>query len=591
MQQPLHRTTHWSEVWQLIKPYWVSEEKVSAWTRLIAIIALTLAGVYINVLFNEWNRVFYDALQNRNYAVFKAQLIRFSYLAVIFIIIAIYRIYLTQGLQMLWRRWMTEKYMSKWLSHQAYYHTEIQQTIDNPDQRISQDLNALTNGTLSLSLGLLSSLVTLFSFVAILWSVSGSISFMLSDHEFVIPGYMVWFALLYAGMGSVLIWWIGRPLVGLSFDQERFEANFRFGLIRIRDNADPIALYHGEQQEKNQLSGQFENIRSNWWSIMRLTKRLNVASTFYDQFANIFPILVASPRYFSNAIQLGTLMQVASAFGQVQGALSWFIGAFTDLASWKACVNRLAGFNAAISAIEQQPNNISRTITTESNDSLIARDLSLCLHQGRELFSHVNLHARRGDKILITGPSGCGKSTLLRAIAGVWPYGQGEISQPDSDKKSVLFLPQRSYLPIGTLRDALCYPRGSQGVSDEELQQVLKACRLHHLHQALDIRANWTHQLSPGEQQRLSFARALVIKPDVLYLDEATSALDEETEQRVYQLLNQRLPDTTLISVAHRSSVSPFHNIRWKFVKQADATQEEAYYSAPSVIEISSLAH
>ena len=492
---------------------------------------------------------------------------------------------------MLWRRWMTEKYMSKWLSHQAYYHTEIQQTIDNPDQRISQDLNALTNGTLSLSLGLLSSLVTLFSFVAILWTVSGSISFMLNDHQFVIPGYMVWFALLYAGMGSILIWWIGRPLVGLSFDQERFEANFRFGLIRIRDNADPIALYHGAQQEKNQLSGQFENIRGNWWSIMRLTKRLNVASTFYDQFANIFPILVASPRYFSNAIQLGTLMQVASAFGQVQGALSWFIGAFTDLASWKACVNRLAGFNAAITAIEQHPNNLSHTTCADRDDSLVTRDLTLSLHQGRELFSHANLHARRGDKILITGPSGCGKSTLLRAIAGVWPYGHGEISQPPADQRTVLFLPQRSYLPIGTLRDALCYPQSSAGYSDEELQQVLKACRLHHLHQALDIRANWTHQLSPGEQQRLSFARALVIKPDVLYLDEATSALDEETEQRVYQLINQMLPDTTLISVAHRSSVAPFHNIRWKFVKQADADQEEIYYSAPSVIEISSLNH
>ncbi|WCF13021.1 hypothetical protein N4G58_02845 [Edwardsiella piscicida] len=325
------KATHWREVWQLIRPYWVSEEKVSAWTRLLAIVVLTLAAVYLNVLFNEWNRVFYDALQNRNYAVFKAQLIRFSYLAFIYIAIAIFRIYLTQGLQMLWRQWMTRRYMDKWLGHQAYYHTEMQQSIDNPDQRIAQDLNALTSGTLSLTLGLLSSLVTLFSFVAILWSVSGSLSLMIAGHALEIPGYMVWFALLYAGLGSMMIWLVGRPLVDLSFDQERFEANFRFGLIRIRHNADPIALYHGEPQERQQLDGQFQNIRRNWWSIMRLTRRLNFASNFYGQFAIIFPILVAAPRYFANAIQLGTLMQISSAFGQVQGR---YPGLSTRLTIW-----------------------------------------------------------------------------------------------------------------------------------------------------------------------------------------------------------------------------------------------------------------
>lgn len=587
--QPLNKTTHWSEVWHLIKPYWVSEEKVSAWIRLITIISLSLAAVYLNVLFNEWNRVFYDALQNRDYEVFKAQLFRFSYLAVIYIIIAIYRIYLTQGLQMLWRQWMTSQYMNKWLAHQSYYHTELQQSIDNPDQRISQDLNALTNGTLSLSLGLLSSLVTLFSFIAILWSISGSITFMISHHEIVIPGYMVWFALLYAVLGSVIVWWIGRPLVVLNFNQERYEANFRFGLVRIRDSADSIALYHGEAQEKKQLDEKFEDIRSNWWSIMRLTKRLNIASTLYAQFAIIFPILVAAPRYFSNAIQLGTLMQISSAFGQVQGALSWFINAFTDLASWKTCVNRLAGFNSAIDSIAHHTSQITYSIS-EPQDPLITHDLTLRLPQGHDLLCHANLHAQRGDKILITGPSGCGKSTLLRALAGVWPYGAGEIVQPDTQQQKMLFLPQRNYLPIGSLRNALCYPDSAEQFDDKMLKEILVACHLSHLQSALDMSNNWIQQLSSGEQQRIAFARALIIQPDILYLDETTSALDEETELCMYQLIQQHLPNTTLFSVAHRSSVSSFHQIRWQFVKQPVADEPTGYY-APSRIEASSIVH
>lgn len=346
-------------VWQLIKPFWVSEEKWRAWAMLIAIVALSLGLVYISVLINQWNQVFYDALQNKNYPVFKAQLWRFTYLALSFIVLAVYKIYLTQGLQMRWRRWMTEKFMGKWLAHQAYYHTEQQQIIDNPDQRIADDLNVLTQYTLSLSLGLLSSLVTLCSFITILWHISGPMTFVIAQHAITLPGYMVWFALLYAVLGSLLIWWVGKPLVMLGFNQERYEANFRFGLIRIRENNDAIALYHGEPREKQQLSHRFEAIRSNWWSIMRITRRLNIASNFYSQFAIIFPLLVAAPRYFSGAIQMGGLMQISSAFGQVQGALSWFIDAFTDLATWKACVNRLAGFNAAVDEVHHQTRGIS----------------------------------------------------------------------------------------------------------------------------------------------------------------------------------------------------------------------------------------
>src|SRR5471030_595396 len=562
------KSAQWGAVWQLIKPYWRSEEKWRAWGMLATIVILSLATVYISVLLNEWNRVFYDALQNRNYPVFKAQLWKFTWLALLFIVIAVYRVYLTQGLQMSWRRWMTEEYMEKWLTNHAYYYTEYQHQVDNPDQRISDDLNALTSGTLSLVLGLISNIVTLLSFVSILWVISGPLTFAISSHEITIPGYMLWFALLYAFIGSVIVWWVGKPLVKIGFNQEWFEANFRFGLIRIRENSDAIALYHGEKSERSQLTSKFTSIKNNWSSFMKINLRLNFVSSFYAQFANIFPILVAAPRYFSGAIQMGTLMQVVSAFGQVQGSLSWFINVFGDLASWKACVNRLAGFNAAIEQVNAQPRGI-RVCESDKSD-LQLDDLTLQLPNGNPLFSNVSANLQAGERVLVAGPSGCGKSTLLRAIAGIWPYGAGNIHLAAG--KSHLFLPQRSYIPIGTLREALSYPESSRDCTDDQLNTVLDQCCLPHLQSVLDDYANWSQRLSPGEQQRLSFARALLIKPDILFLDEATSALDDETEQRMYSLLVSELPQTSVISVAHRNSVAKYHQHCWRFKRQEDGS-------------------
>lgn len=571
--------SQWREIWRLIKPYWHSEEKWRAWTMLGTIVALSLATVYINVLLNEWNRVFYDALQNKNYPVFKAQLLHFTWLALAFIVISIYKVYLTQGLQMYWRRWMTKQYMGKWLKHHAYYHTEQQQTVDNPDQRIAEDLNVLTNGTLSLTLGLLSSVVTLVSFVSILWAVSGPLTFMISSQTFTIPGYMVWFALLYAVLGSLLVGWIGKPLVRLGFNQERFEANFRFGLIRIRENSDAIALYQGEQREREQLEGRFESIRSNWWSIMRVTKTLNIASTFYAQFAIIFPFLVAAPRYFSGAIQLGMLMQISSAFGQVQGALSWFIDAFNDLATWKACVNRLAGFNRAVDEIEARPNGIQHADSPDH--ALVLDKLQLTLPDGEPLFAPASVALKPGERVLIAGPSGCGKSTLLRAVAGIWPYGSGQIAA--NRQQTTLFLPQRSYIPIGSLREALSYPDEPSRHPDSELLSVLELCRLKHLQPMLDMVGNWGHRLSPGEQQRLGFARVLLIKPDILFLDEATSALDDETEQQMYTLMVDYLPEMTLVSVAHRNSVAKYHQHCWRF---SNDREQRAIVLTPAALPV-----
>ena len=384
---------------------------------------------------------------------------------------------------------------------------------------------------------------------------------MLSEQNWTIPGYMIWFALAYAGCGSVLVAWIGKPLVMQNFNQQRYEADFRFGLIRIRENAEAVALYNGENQEKTQLAHQFSRIQENWWAIMKTTKRLNVASTFYAQFAVIFPFLVGAPRYFSGAITLGGLMQISSAFGQVQSALSWFIDAFSQLAEWKASVNRLAGFHAAITEARQQRKGI--TIVRNNVGAILFEKIKLSLPNGLSLNHAFDAMISPGQRILLTGPSGCGKSTLFRAIADIWPYGEGVIEIPAAMK--LLFLPQRSYQPIGSLRASINYPSGEDTYKDRAIQHYLELCRLPHLIDRLDEHENWTQRLSPGQPQRLAFVRALLSKPDVLFLDEASSALDQETEQSMYELILTELPDAAIISIARRPAVAKYHKIHWRF--------------------------
>jgi putative ATP-binding cassette transporter len=551
-------------IWALIRPFWVSDQKWRALGLLMAIIALNLGMVYINVRLNSWNRDLYDVLQAHDFPQFKSLLWQFSWLAFIFIVVAIYSVYLRQALQIRWRYWMSERYMDKWLAHRAYYRIEQDSSAhlaDNPDQRIAEDLNALTSDTLALVLGFISSSVTLLSFVHILWAVSGPVSLAVFGHVWTIPGYMVWFAVAYAIVGSGVVWWIGRPLVGLNFAQERLEANFRFGLIRVREHAEAVALYRGEGQERAQLGSRLDAIRGNWWSIMGVTKRLNIAVNFYGQFAVIFPMLVSAPRYFSGAISLGVLMQISNAFGQVQDALSWFINAFTTLASWKASVNRLAGFNADVERVRADSGAIA--IKRHPGSALTIDHLQLSLPDGAPMLNRLDARVESGEHVLVSGPSGSGKSTLMRAIADIWPYGQGEIGLPDGI--TVMFLPQRSYLPIGSLRAALSYPAAEGSFDDQSIARYLSLSRLEHLATRLDQVANWSHALSPGEQQRLAFVRVFLNRPQLVFLDEASSAMDGQTEEVLYSALPRELPGVTVISIAHRETLARFHGQRWHF--------------------------
>ena len=544
------------DLWFLVRPFWFSEERWPARGLLAVIVGMNLGLVYLNVLFNQWNNAFYNALQEKNLDVFVHQLIWFCELAVMFILVAVYQTYLRQMLVIRWRRWLTDRFLSDWLSGRAYYLMQVAgRSADNPDQRIAEDVNQFVTQTLALSLGVLDSVVTLASFAAILWGLSGSLEL----GPVTIPGYMLWAALVYAVLGSWLVDRIGRPLVRLNFEQQRFEADFRFSLVRVRENAEGIALYRGEADESGRLHGRFGRVVGNWWDIMRRQKKLTFFTAGYSQIAIIFPFVVAAPRFFAGAITLGGLMQTASAFGQVRSALSWFVDAYGSLADWKATVDRLRSFRVALEETRRAAAAGSAIERSESPDGdLVIGGLALFLPDGQPLWNGLSLTAAAGEALLLTGPSGAGKSTLLRALAGLWPYGKGRISIPAGAR--VLFLPQKPYLPIDSLRAVTTYPSREGAFTDAEITEALVACGLEALAKRLDESRHWANRLSPGEQQRLAIARALLHRPDWLFLDEATSALDEATESRLYRLLRERLPETTVISVGHRSTLTSLHD-------------------------------
>jgi len=555
-------------LWRLTRPYWFSEDRWAARGLFAVVLGLTIGGVYLEVLFNSWNNDFYNALQEKDEATFWTQFGVFGWLAMLFIANFVATRYFSLWLQIRWRDWLTKRYVDAWLKDRVYYRFQITGAeTDNPDQRIAEDVRLFVATTLGLLTQLINSVLTLGAFLTILWTLSGDFSVTLFGTEIAIPGYMVWFALVYSVVGTWLTHKVGKPLVPLNYAQQRYEADFRFALVRLRENAEQVALYGGEARERANFRARFAGVASNWYSLMWAGLKLNLFTSLFGQLAIVFPFIVAAPRYFSGAMQLGGLMQTASAFGQVQGALSFFVQAYAQLADWKAVVDRLLDFETAVAAAEESARKSPLRQEPASDGALAMEDVELSLPDGRVLIRGAAARVEPGARILLTGDSGSGKSTLFRLLAGIWPFGSGRLRLPPSG--GVLFLPQKPYMPIGTLREALLYPHDG-GADDNMLRATLDDVRLPALKDRLDEVAHWGQRLSPGEQQRLAIGRALLAKPAFLFLDEATSALDEPTEAHVYKLLAERLPATAVVSIGHRTTLAAFHTAFWRVTKTPD---------------------
>ena len=545
---------------RIATPYFRGDDRWPGRILLVSVIALQLFQVWLNVKFNSWYNTFYNALQNKDWNVFIYQLGVFSILAAAFIVTAVYQLYLQQWLQIRWRRWLTKRYLGRWLEQGTHYRMRLKgDQADNPDQRIADDIRQFISSSLDIGIALLGSIVTLVSFVVILWNLSAATPLMIGSKSFEVPGYLVWAALIYAIIGTWVTHLVGRPLVKLNFDQQRYEADFRFSLVRLRENAEQVTLLSGEEAEEGRLRDRFANVVRNWYGIMHRTKRLTFLTAGYNQVAIIFPFLVVSPVYFFGAMTLGGLMQVASAFGQVQSSLSFFVTAYTNIADWKAVLDRLAGFEASIDWARGLDQTAPRVeLISDGGDALHVEDLAVRVPSGQEIVRVKDLSIELGERVLVTGPSGSGKTSLFRALGGVWPFGEGSIRIPKG--ANLLVLPQRPYLPLGTLRGALAYPGPENSFTPKEIDEVIDAVGLSDLRDELDVTAYWADKLSGGEQQRLSIARALLQKPDWLFLDEATSALDEPAESELYRLLLTRLPNAAIVSIGHRSSLIQFHD-------------------------------
>ena len=557
-------------VWRISAPYFRSEDKWAGRVLLAAVIAIELAIVGINVLLNQWNSRFYNALQERNWDNFVSEIIYFSVLATIFIVLAVYQLYLNQWLQIRWRRWMTSHYLGDWLHQANHYRMQLEgDAADNPDQRMTDDVKLFVDRTLNIGVGLLSSIVTLASFVAILWGLSNDAPLHLFGQDYAIPGYLVWGALIYSVLGTILTHLIGWPLVGIDYRQQQYEADFRFNLVRVRENSEQIALLRGEDAERERLLVRFGRVVENWLAIMSRTKKLTAFTASYNQASVVFPYVLVAPAYFAQKIQLGGMMQTASAFSSVQGALSFFISIYRQMAEWQAVVNRLDGFEAGIVAARELATRDDRIHVVEAGDGAIdLKGLTLQLPNGTPLVNADGFRLRKGERTLMTGPSGSGKSTLFRAIAGIWPFGAGSITVPAG--ATLMMLPQRPYFPTGSLRGAVEYPAKEGTFTDLQISSALEQVGLPKLASRPGENGHWNRMLSLGEQQRLGLARALLHAPQYLFLDEATASLDEPSEAALYRLLEAKLPATTIVSIGHRSTLDAFHQRNVRLARDGD---------------------
>ncbi len=525
---------------------------------LAIIILINLGQVWISVSLSFFNRNWFDAIQAKNSLEFWRLLFQ-VWVPLVAILIAsnFIEFLIVSAFKIRWRSWLTEKLYQRWLDDGTHYRLQFGEArVDNPDQRISEDIRKYIETTYGLTISMIQQISSLVSFSVILWGLSANLKLPGVDTQ--IPGLLFWIALAYAAVGTLITHLIGKRLIGLNFRQEVYEADFRFGLARLREYGEPIALLSGEKAEKQRLGVQFREVIRNFFDIVRVQKWLSAFIQLYGSSNSIVPIVITAPFYFAGQITLGVLTQTSQAFARVDAALSFFIDRYATLADFKAVVDRLSSFDGSMRKAEiiREQSRIRRI--DAPNADLTIQKLSLHLPEGTRIVEADGLTIRRGERTLLVGPSGSGKSTLFRAVAGIWPFGSADVAVPA--ESSVMLLPQRPYLPLGTLRDAVTYPGTNGAYTDEAILAALRAVKLPHLLGRLDEEAFWVQVLSLGEQQRLAIARALLAKPDWLFLDEATAALDEPLEDAIYAVLRSELPNTTVVSIGHRSTLKAMHD-------------------------------
>ena len=539
--------------WRLARPFWTSEQKYPALLLLLATVLMTLCMVGINILTNFWNLHFYNALQAMDYAGFLLGSLQFILLQIGMAAFTVGAFHFQQKLTIRWRRWATRNMLDQWLDSHRYQKLKLTETdVDNPDQRIAEDIDLFIVKSLKLSLGLLTSVVSLFSFLHILWQASSLVSVPFNGQSLIIPGLLVWVALVYALLGTGVAFWLGRALPSLNFMQQRREADLRFSLMRLRENADSVAQYRGEAVENARFNQRLEAALENFWTLVKKQKLIMGYSTFYLRSATVIPMFIMAPQFFAGVFPLGRLTQISAAFGEVHAAVAYLVEVFPELSEWKSVIDRLSGFQERLDNVEVK----SKVRLGQQTSGLDIKDLDIWLPNGRRLFKDFNLSLEPGDSLLISAPSGYGKSTLIRTITGLWHHASGSTCY---DRERSLTLSQKPYLPLGSLREALWYPNPPKREEDAALRLAIQQVGLQHLSDQLDQEMDWSQTLSVGELQRCAFIRALLARPAVLFLDESSSALDSANEARCYQLLKQTLPETILISVGHNASLERFH--------------------------------
>lgn len=546
----MHTLRHF---WRLARPFWASEQKYPALLLLVATVLMNLLLVGVNILTNFWNLHFYNALQSLDYPGFLLGGLQFILLQIGTTVFTVGAFHFQQKLTLRWRRWATRNMLGQWLDNQRYQKLKLTETeVDNPDQRIAEDIDLFIVKSLKLSLGLMTSVVSLFSFLHILWQASSLVSVPFAGQSLIIPGLLVWIAIVYALLGTGVAFWLGRALPRLNFMQQRREADFRFSLMRLREHADSVAQYRGEAVESNRFNQRLEAALENFWALVKKQKLIMGYSTFYLRSATVIPMFIMAPQFFAGAFPLGRLTQISAAFGEVHAAIAYLVGVFPELSEWKSVIDRLIGFQERLENVEVK----SKVVLGQQSNGFHIQDLDIWLPNGRRLLDGFNLSLEPGDSLLISAPSGYGKSTLIRAVTGLWPHARGSASY---DRERALTLSQKPYLPLGSLREALWYPHPVDHEAEAELRLAMQKIGLQHLSEQLDEERDWSQTLSVGELQRCAFVRALLARPAVLFLDESSSALDAANEARCYQLLKQALPETILISVGHNASLERFH--------------------------------